>query len=778
MSFKITARTILQLGSELISTDAIAFYELIKNAFDAQSRSVEVRVVVRIDFELLVMLKEQCSLLVEGKKTNATISNIIDTALLNINDEAHQASELIEELETIDDPIYLLSVLKKANYILFKDLGDGMSLKDLTDIYLTIGTRNRRKQREEENNKGRPILGEKGLGRLSVMRLGEGLRVETTQAGEKNFNELEIDWSIFSHDSDALLDSIKLEPKLGKVKKDVSLKGTRIFVYDLNNEWTFDKLFKIAESELNRFINPFESKNRDFINLWFNRQTVPLPGIDKTVFDYAHARAAATLLIDKKDGPIFSGEIDYKSYNRQKTFSLSGTHLAGIIASPQYREILEALGPFKVELYWFNRKLLTLKEGVFDAANIKKLVDNWGGGLMMFRDGFRVNPYGGPDDDWLQIDKKALSSGGYKLNRRQLIGKVEISSAGNSVLLDQTNREGLRDNVEKKALVALLQFFIWKELKVYLDEIKEMEDENIAALELDEIEERIEKGQADVRQAVQLLREKYPELENEQDALSIIDDVLSESNALVKRAKDTASVYEDRLKTTVDLAGLGLMVDVIAHELNRATQHAMKTIDTLGSNLPSNLSGTMSTLRSQLKTLQTRLKVLDPLGPSGRQHKTPTDLKYLIKEISDNHREQFKRHHINFSVIDNDNNPQWIVRAVPGMIIQILENLISNSVYWLKQHHNIDRNFKPEIFIKVDRTNSQLLISDNGPGISVDKKEEVFRPFYSTKPPSVGKGLGLYISKEQAKYHNASLYLLDDGTKDHLNTFIFDLSKC
>jgi signal transduction histidine kinase len=776
MSFKITARTILQLGSELISSDAIAFYELIKNAFDAQSKTVEVRIVVRINHDILEVCKENCNVLINEVNPKVSLEDIRLDALSNIIEEGHQSNDLIDELKSARDGLHLLNVLKKANYILFKDTGDGMSLNDLSDIYLTIGTRNRRKQRSIEGKNVRPILGEKGLGRLSVMRLGEGLRVETTQAGEKNFNELEIDWSIFSHDSDALLDSIEVEPQIGKIKKDTSIQGTKIFVYDLNNEWTYDKLFTTSQSELNRFINPFESKNREFINLWYNRRVVPLPGIDKTVFNFAHATATAKFVIDKIDGPIFSGEINYKSYDKKKSFSVSGLHLSGIVGSPLYDEILKNLGSFDVEIYWFNRKLLTVKEGVFDAANIKKLVDNWGGGLMMFRDGFRVNPYGGPDDDWLQIDKRALSSGGYKLNRRQIIGKVEISTASNPVLLDQTNREGLRDNTEKKALVSLLQFLLWKELKIYLDDIKQMEDQNLAALDLDEIEERIEKGQADVRTAVQLLREKFPQVGAESEALTIIDDVLSESTALFKMAKNTASVYEDRLKTTIDLAGLGLMVDVIAHELNRATQHAMKTIDSMGPNLPMNINSSMTTLKTQLKTLQTRLKVIDPLGPSGRQHKAPTDLKYLIKETVDSHKSQFARHGIEFSLEDSENSQQWIVKVVPGMIVQILENLLSNSVFWLKQQRNINRNFHQKIILKIDRQNLCLVFSDNGPGIPREKKEDVFLPFYSTKPPRLGKGLGLYISREQAKYHNASLYLLDNE-KSTLNDFILDLSK-
>lgn len=52
MPFKVSARTILLLGAELISSDAIAFYELIKNAFDAGSPRVDIDVVARMKFDI------------------------------------------------------------------------------------------------------------------------------------------------------------------------------------------------------------------------------------------------------------------------------------------------------------------------------------------------------------------------------------------------------------------------------------------------------------------------------------------------------------------------------------------------------------------------------------------------------------------------------------------------------------------------------------------------------------------------------------------------------
>lgn len=777
MHFKVTARTILQLGAELISSDAIAFYELIKNAFDAGSKNVTVRVVVRISQAILDDYFSQAAEKDGDDEQFDEDEFIEDKKFLTgkIDFEAPFADGLEQQLLAAKTPNKLKDILKGANYITIEDKGDGMSMSDLEDVYLTIGTRYRRKQREENSVGTRPILGEKGLGRLSVMRLGDRLRVETTKEGEKQYHVLEIDWTEFSHDSDSLLETISITPKQGKVKPDAKIKGTVILISDLKSSWTQAKLEEINKSQLSRFIDPFAKKNREFIQLWFNNEPIVSEGLDKKLFQYAHAVASAKLEFEKGT-PVFHGELDYRSYNRKTTFSLSGTHLASVLGTASYKELLQSLGPFSVQLYWFNRQLLRESEGVLDAPYIKHLVDTWGGGLMVYRDGFRVNPYGGPGDDWLSLDPMALASGGYKLNRKQIVGKVDISSEANPLLLDQTNREGLRSNPQKDALVTLLRYLFKDELRDFLDEVKKIEEQNIAALSLNEIEKRIETGQKQVKAAVEDLKRKYPQIKAEKETLSTIEEVLEESALLFARAKASADVLNSRLKTTIELAGLGLMVDVIGHELNRSTKHALDTINTLsGRDLPAGLKEHMDTLRLQLKTLQTRLKVIDPLGPSGRQQKVLTDLRELVNDVIRSHQGQFKRHKTKVEIIDRHPNQEWKIRIVPGMVVQILENLIANSIYWIKQEQNVHRLAAGNITIVLNRKEETITFSDNGPGIPREKKENVFRPFYSTKPPGDGKGLGLYISREMARYHNASLTLLDTGNTDNLNTFILNL---
>ena len=85
----------------------------------------------------------------------------------------------------------------------------------------------------------------------------------------------------------------------------------------------------------------------------------------------------------------------------------------------------------------------------------------------------------------------------------------------------------------------------------------------------------------------------------------------------------------------------------------------------------------------------------------------------------------------------------------------------------------------PRITVVVDAKLHVLTFSDNGPGISEALKEDVFRPFFSTKDRRRRQGLGLYIARECANYNESQLYLSDEHTEHEtrLNTFVLELAK-
>ena len=108
------------------------------------------------------------------------------------------------------------------------------------------------------------------------------------------------------------------------------------------------------------------------------------------------------------------------------------------------------------------------------------------------------------------------------------------------------------------------------------------------------------------------------------------------------------------------------------------------------------------------------------------------------------------------------------------MYVQVFENLISNSVYWLAAYKRQHKGFRPRIDIAIDALARTVAFTDNGPGIEPYRAEDVFQPFVTTKPPRKGKGLGLYVAREIARYNGATLDLSDEHTvrPDALNTFI------
>ena len=793
MSFRIAARTILQLGAELISSDSIAFYELIKNAFDAGSPRVDIDVIVRMDHDCYIahraMILDERKMNRGGADEKSAINKCKKRILRDIDPSAPDVSELkkdISEAASWDD---LIETLDEVNYIRIDDTGSGMSLKDLDEIYLTIGTRSRLKEREVQRKrfKGktsevdfRPILGEKGIGRLSAMRLGSRLWVKTSKKGEPTWNNLDIDWNRFSNDSDDMVEDIEIRPTKGNRKKDPNSNGTLIWISALRSDWYKKKLENIATSEFCKLMDPFTRRYKFPISLRLNKMSIPIRRFDKILFEAAHAKVWAEFTVED-DKPRLFGKVNYILRNREKTISLDLNDLHTITeVTDRLPSILKSLGTFKVEFYWYNRRVLEEIEGIGTKTQVKKLVNEWSGGLMVFRDGFRVNPYGNPDDDWLDLDRKAFASGGYKVNRTQIIGKVDISSIENAVLVDQTNREGLRDCDEKQVLIKILKHILQSEFHAFLN-IVDNEVQAKIPVTFEDLEDRVGNEEKRIRRSLKMLRQKYPEVKKDKQIFSSIEDAIEKIRRLMNEAQGLADSFESGHTKLLNLAGLGLMVEIIAHELNRATRHTLKTLaDTDELTLDEDVESVFETLESQLKTLQKRLRILDPMSTAGRQVKEKFDLVAWVKEILSSHEAQFWRHNIKCSVEVKPASRAtkgFPVKMVKGMIVQIMENLLSNSVYWLKQQKMIEKGFSPEIVVTIGTQEKEIQFTDNGPGVPLFRKEEIFQPFVTTKPPGEGKGLGLFISREIVKYHGASIYMSEEQAvhDDRLNTFILSL---
>lgn len=767
MGFRVQARTILQLGAELISSDAIALYELIKNASDAGAPSVDIRVSWILDTWPTAMREA----LARAESNNMKVEELRALLVEKSNASTERGKRWLQRVRSAKDIEGLVHLARHSNRIRISDKGHGMSLKDLREIYLTIGTPHRLIEKREGDGPKRKIQGEKGLGRLSAMRLGELLKVRTSREGEKKWSVLDIDWRRFGSDAANSIDDIDVTPVAGEEKEDANEQGTSITIYDLNSDWSAVRLEEYAKESLNRITDPFTPKPLFRVNLQFNEEKITPERMDTNQLKRAHGKVEAEFLLGGKNDDFEFKLVGTVAYHKDSSVASDGfayqqnAHLSSTTGVPP--SILRSLGPFKMQAYWFNRQVLQRDPELHELWD---WVNTWSGGPMLFRDGFRVHPYGGPEDDWLSLDKKALASGGYKLNRRQIIGKVEITTEHNPALTDQTNREGLRQCPEKDALVRLLQFCIG-ELRRLANNV-EKQQKKVLDTDIEILEARAEQEKEKLKNTFALLKHKYPSVRADRALVSSIDKAIEQLEAIIQQANEAAEAAVAGREQLVHLAGLGLMVEMLAHELNRTTQAALQSLADArhdGEKTPS-----LSSLEMQLMSLSKRLRTLDPATTSGRNRRETFDLADLVKEIAGAHQDEFDRHKIECLITA----PRPVkVKMVKGMIVQVLENLINNSAYWLKLQSRVDDDFEGEIHIEVD--DEGVRITDNGPGVSESIRERLFTPFFTTKPPGQGKGLGLFISRDIAKYHDCTLALSDDQRikKGQYNTFVLSLPE-
>ena len=761
MAFTFEARTLLELGKELISNDDIALYELIKNAVDAGSPTVEILVRSRLPYT------DYHEALRQVRSSDITLSEV--TTFLRSKMTSPQDKRCDAVLAALNRTVDRTAYEKVLDYhygmlntIVIRDKGEGMSLDDLEKVFLRIGTRHRRRQNED----GATMLGDKGIGRLSAMRLGDTLLVKTTRAGEEHWNILEVDWSLFSHSEDVLVQDIEVSPTLGKRKDEREASGTTIRIGRLNADWSWERFNELLDGKIARFIDPFDAGLANkLVVAEHNGRRALIPSIPKPLMRHAHAVCRATFRFEAGE-PQLEGTVNYREKRRATPIEARGSEVmtlsrtvrkrrakrghAAFSETPMSIDALRKLGGFDLELYWYNRRIV---EGIENLTETKTAsrdeIARWSGGPMLYRHGYRVLPFGDPTDDWLGLDKGAFGASGFKLNRQQLFGRIRIETP-HRYLSEQTNREGLVQSEVSDALRRLVQWIIDEEFRNFINEVDDAERLQFRKEEL--ANNQILRASNALKRAVGMLgQELKGACKGELEAvLRTAESLQEEAGAVLRRLEEVErQSIEDREKF-VYLAGVGLMTEFVFHELERAVSHTMSLIAEVGATPAS-----VSALKDQLQTLHKRVAAFDELTGEKRQRKSRFDLRQLVSDTVANHEREFARHGIELTL--GLPGEAFTIRAVRGMVIQILENLVVNAAYWLKRQAEYEEEFEPQLGVTVNDTRQQLVVEDNGPGVPIARKERIFQPFVTTKPPGMGKGLGLYIARDMAEYHGWSL---------------------
>lgn len=118
----------------------------------------------------------------------------------------------------------------------------------------------------------------------------------------------------------------------------------------------------------------------------------------------------------------------------------------------------------------------------------------------------------------------------------------------------------------------------------------------------------------------------------------------------------------------------------------------------------------------------------------------------------------------NIKIIESNLDDVYIL-GYKSELTQVILNLINNSKDVLKSLNKTEKII--EIKLKIDKNDIILQIIDNGGGIKKELLSKIFEPYFTTKHPSSGTGLGLYMSK-----------MIIDGMGGNIKAINYDNGAC
>lgn len=657
-----------------------------------------------------------------------------------ITDEVAAVSELVKnsyDADAEEVKVKLTDVNDVENgEITVWDNGNGMSLERVLSCWLELGTLSKAKGTDRiprrSEVKHRIYLGEKGLGRLAVHKLGSITTLVTRRKDENTETKLTIDWSSF--EQDGFLEQVPVSWEVTEPKVFTSSsKGTSITVSKLRRRWT-EQMIKDLQENVLALTSPFKEFADFKISFIVNGQE------EKKALDMTKLIKSATY---KFIGSVnSSGYLTYDyEFNRPdlvdlhrkieaKTFDIRTNDIVVNNRKP-------TCGSFKIKIYSWDASLEDQKAVLGETSVYKKMIKP-NSGLKLFRDGFRVYPYGNEDNDWLGMDARRVESFELRLSRNQVIGAIEISSKLNKLLIDKTDREGLIGNQAYEDFVDLVLGAISQcEAERYLDRRK-------------------------LKQLTGKIRAKDPDKALYTKNLASLSKMVSEQSALpgeIKLAFDKLinearnsleNILAEKEQPLLVAASFGITYLLPTHEIKRNIDEALKILGRMRKSKEKS-DDMMNTV---ISNLQQASAVTNGLAKLGMKSQDETfSIKKAAREALDFFKYKLDRNNIKYNL----EGPDTIkAKGKENLTTMLLLNFLDNSFYWLLRKKPDERQIKIIVGEYVNRP--IIIVSDSGPGFE-DDLSVVTLPFFTRKPD--GMGLGLYIADRIAKMNGGNLLLFN-----------------
>lgn len=666
-SFSISPRILFHLGEDLIKNESIALLELVKNSYDACANKCS------IDFYF-------------------------------IND--------------------------KLSRITIEDNGFGMNRDLIENVWLRVGTDFKFKK-IEPNVCGRIPLGEKGIGRLGVHKLGNEITLISKAKGSKEV-VLFINWNDL-YDAKTIED-FKIEINENLSPQTISTgTGTKIIIEDLKGKWDRRELREVHRN-LNSLNSPFSENNEAFkIEITANSDFFDgLPDIEDikdSAMYYGHCKMVEDRITEFK--------YEFKPWDSLKKVDTGRKKTLNDLL-PIERKIIDSDGydinlkTSKIGSIEFDIIIFEMDSQIFSLVNAEKksvkdyLRDN--GGVRVYRDGVRVYDYGERDNDWLGIDLRRVHRVGGNVSNNIIIGAVKLNRAESFGLREKSNREGFIENELYFTFVEAVNYAL--SLMV-----KERNIDKQVLTTLYKKHKVIEPVLSDLNEVIELVQEKIEDDEVKGDILTYLG-----------RINDQ---YREVKSVLIKSANAGLNLGVVIHEID-------KIISQLTGSIERNEKDKAARLSLMLEKI---IRGYSAMIKSSQIKRAP--LAKIVEIAIDNYSFRWKDHKI--KIISNWKESELQAYYAEAEAISVLTNLLDNAIYWLSYARKEDRIISiyitDQIKIRGKQYNS-VVVSDNGPGFNIPP-DMAIKPFMSGKPHSIGSGLGLHVTNELMSAMKGRLDFLD-----------------
>lgn len=729
------ARLLRTIGEELIDSETTAVLEIVKNSYDADAT----RVLIRFSSE-----KD------DGEATR---------------------------VEVLDD-------------------GHGMSLDTILSAWLEPST-SIKKYEKRSKIFGRRVLGEKGVGRFASSKIAKQLFITSREKGSMTEAMAFFDWSEFE-DDEKYLDEVPIEWFVGPARVFTSggdaaslwavfekykqavvsdeaiqlvrrRQGTLLEMTFPKSTWGQEE-YRRLRIGLSRLVSPFLYTSRDdeteqvalqvdarekdrfeiILDLpekysEFNGQVDP-PPLVQNPFYVMDGKVA-------EDG-TYTGEFRYwtgqgKEYETEKISGDVDLRDASGSSVPY------TAGPFSYTFRVWDRDRESLERLTGSYQEARKDLDDVTG-VNIYRDGFRILPYGEKHNDWLRLDNRRVQKPGIRISNNQIVGYISISADENKELIDQSHRQGMIINsAYEKFQQAVLSLITSVEARRHA--LRRGNDELINIERPPGLFNDI--TVSSLRDFVQANRG------DDQALLEAISNTEKRIETNVRRAQEVLARYQRHYT-------LGQLVDKVLHDGRDPLSKIKGYTDNLrqdvasaqeyedGANciklLPS-ISTTLTRIMQHGDRLSGLFRSIEPF--SGRKRGRPADVVFedIIKSVFDLYSSELKHAKV---AVDLPST-KHVVRVDQGEIQIVVVNLLLNSLYWLNTKGWVDRR----IYVRVNRPATDqltLCFSDSGPGVDPTIRGSIFDPYFSTSKKGTGLGLSI-VGDIIGTFYDGDVALLDSG---------------